>query len=64
MVIPGDPDALIEVVSASSVTLCIEIVEIPVDVAVASPTIIVLIEPVVAIPTAGTKSTFKLEPSI
>jgi len=61
---PGEPDALIEVVCAVNVALCIDMVEMPVDVAVASPTDIVLITPVVAIPTVGTKSIFKLEPKM
>ena len=61
---PGDPEAVIEVVLASIVDLWRLIVPIPVEEWVASPTVIVLITPVVAIPTAGAKSTLSWESSM
>ena len=63
MLIPGVPDAEIFVVLASILDLVRSIVPIPVTVSVASPTWIVFITPVVAIPTAlGIKSTLTEEP--
>ena len=65
VVIPGDPDAEILVVLPSSLDLDKSSVPIPLNVSLERPTVIVLTDPVVAIPTAvGIKSTFKDEPSI
>ena len=63
VLIPGDPEDEMLVVLASSLALVRSIVPIPVMVFVERPTWIVLITPVVAMPTeVGMKSTLREDP--